>query len=120
MRKAGIAVDNERDLVLFVDENESEYTMEIMDYFEYDGEEFAMLFEVDDEHNKHDEECLECGCECYERDVYIMQVILDEDAGEELFIPVEDDKLDEIVDALEQFYEEYNGSDEEFTYDEDK
>lgn len=100
-------MDNEKDLVLFVDEDGSEYRMEIMDYFEYDGEEFAMLTEIDEEHDK---ECSEC--ECQEKDIYIMQVVIDEEAGEELFMPVEDEKLDEIVDALEQFYEEYDDYDD--------
>ena len=45
-------MNNEKDLVLFADEDGTEYTMEIIDYFEYDNEEFAMLVEVD-----HEDEC---------------------------------------------------------------
>ncbi len=99
-------MNNEKDLVLFADEDGTEYTMEIIDYFEYDNEEFAMLVEVD-----HEDECCTCECDCDERDIYIMQVVTDEEG--ELFLPVDDDKLDEIVDALEQFYEEYNDFEDE-------
>ncbi|SRR5690606_24750372 len=99
-------MDNEKNFVLFADEDGSEYPMEIIDFFEYDGEEFAMLMEADDE---HDDECSECDCD--ERDIYIMQVIEDEEG--EVFVPVDDDKLDEIVDALEQFFSEYNDIEEE-------
>ena len=65
-----------------------------------------MLVEVD-----HEDECCTCECDCDERDIYIMQVVTDEEG--ELFLPVDDDKLDEIVDALEQFYEEYNDFEDE-------
>ena len=112
-------MENEKDLILFVDEDGAEYEMEIVDYFEYDGEEFAMLIEANDDH-EHDGECDECGCECQETDVYIMQVIVDGETGEELFMPIEDEKLDEIVDALDQFFEEYDDFDEDFDFEDDE
>ncbi|HHW70187.1 MAG TPA: DUF1292 domain-containing protein [Clostridiales bacterium] len=99
-------MDNEKNIVLFTDEDGSEYPMEIIDLFEYDGEEFAMLMEADYECN---DECPECNED--ERDIYIMQVSSDEEG--EVFLPIDDDKLDEIVDALEQFFNEHNGIEEE-------
>lgn len=103
LRKAGTAVDNERDLLTFIDDDGVEYEMEVLEYFEYDGEEYAMLV---DANNVHDEDCHDCDHECEETDVYLMQVATDDDTGDEVFMAIEDEKFDEIVNALDQFFDE--------------
>ena len=45
----------ERDILVFTDNDGQEINMEILDYFEYDEEEYAMLVEV--EEHEHDDEC---------------------------------------------------------------
>ena len=100
----------DRDILVFTDGEGNEIQMEILDYFEYDGEEYALLVEVtehdhdhDDGHDhEHDEET----------DVYIMKVITDGDTEE--FVPVEEEKMDELIEAIEELYEtEYEEFDEE-------
>ena len=105
-------MDNEREIVVFKDEDGTEYEMEIVEYFEYDNEDYAMLIEANTEH-VHTDECDENGCTEEVADVYIMRVEVDEVNGEELFHPIEDEKLDEIVDALDEFFDEEEGLTEE-------
>ena len=52
-------MDEELDLVVFEDDEGNEITMEVLDYFFYEGKEYALLAEVDEDG--------ECGCdECDE------------------------------------------------------
>ena len=66
-------MDEELDLVVFEDDEGNEITMEVLDYFFYEGKEYALLAEVDEDG--------ECGCdECgedhdHQRDAYIMEVV---------------------------------------------
>ena len=76
-------MEEERDLVTFSDEDGNEFDLEVIDYFDYEGQEYAALIdaEPDEEGNK--------GC-------IVCQVVADtEDDGEESesFIPVEDEAL---------------------------
>ncbi|NMA95205.1 MAG: DUF1292 domain-containing protein [Clostridiales bacterium] len=105
-------MDNEREIVIFKDEDGSEYEMEIVEYFEYDNEDYAMLIEADTNH-EHTEDCDENGCVDEVDDVYIMQVEVDDESGEEILHPIADDKLDEIVDALDEFFNEEEELEEE-------
>lgn len=42
-------MDEELDLVTFSDEDGNEFTMEVLDYFFYEGKEYALLAEVEDD-----------------------------------------------------------------------
>ena len=59
-------MDEELDLVTFSDEDGNEFTMEVLDYFFYEGKEYALLAEVEDDCEcdacDHDDDC-DCGCE---------------------------------------------------------
>ena len=87
-------MDEERDLVVFEDEDGNELTMEVLDYFFYEGQEYALMAEAQ-------EECGECGnetCEeCdVERDIFVMRVDkVGED--EEEFVPIEDELSDKLI-----------------------
>ena len=42
-------MENERDLVVFEDDKGNEITMEVLDYFFYEGQEYAMLTDYSEE-----------------------------------------------------------------------
>ena len=91
----------ERDIVVFVDEDENEIEMEVLDYFYYNGEEFAVLTEVLEQ---------QCGCPegeectCEPAEIMFAEVVPVEGSEEDVeFMPVEDeelaDKLFEIINS---------------------
>ena len=89
----------ERDIIVFVDEEENEIEMEVLNYFYYNGEEFAVLTELTDE-------VCECPegeeCVCEPAEIMFAKVVPVEGDEENVeFVPVEDedlaDKLFEII-----------------------
>lgn len=91
----------ERDIVVFVDEDENEIEMEVLDYFYYNGKEFAVLTEV------MEQQC-ECPegeeCTCEPAEIMFAEVKEVEGSEDEVeFLPVEDeelaDKLFEIINS---------------------
>lgn len=108
-----MAADEEesRDLIEGVDEDGNDVLLEVVRYFFYNGEEYVVLSDAQEESD--------CGCDCEhcahhdeeETDedeavnLYIMKVVESEEDGEEMesFVPVEDDdlleKLIEVVQA---------------------
>lgn len=107
----------DREVLVFTDSEGQEVELEILDYFEYDGEEYVMLIEAGEEHNHehHDGEC----CHDEERNVYIMKVVVDGETED--FIPVEDDKMDELIEAIQDMYnEDYDDEDFEDEDEEDE
>ncbi len=89
-------MEEERDLVVFSDDEGNEKTMEVLDYFFYEGQEYAVLTEADDECDSCGEEC-ECG---EEADAYIMKVVPSGDDEEE-FLPVEDELMDRLIEFVQ-------------------
>ena len=90
--------NEELDLVVFKDDDDNEITMDVLDYFFYEGEEYAMLTEYDP-----DSACSACeaenceGCDKEEDkvDVTFMKVVPVGDDEEE-FLPI-DEKLANIL-----------------------
>jgi uncharacterized protein YrzB (UPF0473 family) len=78
-------MEDERDLVTFTDEEGNEFDLEVIDYFEHEGKEYAVL--VDAELPEEPEEDFE---------VCIMEIVVNEEEDMEEFVPVDDDKLDEL------------------------
>ena len=80
-------MDDERDLVVFEDDAGNEITMEVLDYFFYEGNEYALLTEASEAcEGCEDGECE--GCESL-GETYVMQIVpVGED--EEEFVPVDD------------------------------
>ncbi len=66
-----------------------------------DGENFALLVEVKDEHD-HDEHC-DCGCE--DDDVIIAKIVVNAD-GEEEYIEPTDEEFDKVQAAYEKLLDE--------------
>ena len=105
-------MEDERDLVVFEDDNGNELTMEVLDYLFYEGKEYALLAELGDGSCESCESkaCEECGSR---REAYVMEVVPVGDDMEE-FVPVEESLAEKLIDIIENsdFDEEYD--DEEF------
>ena len=84
-------MEDERDLVTFTDEEGNEFDLEVIDYFEHEGKEYAVL--VDAELPEEPEEDFE---------VCIMEIIVNEEEDMEEFVPVPDDLLDELFAIAEK------------------
>ena len=84
-------MEDERDLVTFTDDEGNEFDLEVIDYFEHEGKEYAVL--VDAELPEEPEEDFE---------VCIMEIIVNEEEDIEEFVPVADDKLDELFAIAEK------------------
>jgi len=104
-------MENERDIVEFQDEAGNVIAMEVYDYFFYEGEEFALLAEYDEE----DDACAACesqdcaGCTT-QKDVYVMKVVpVGED--EEEFVEVDEELAQTLIDLYQNGFGE---DDEEF------
>lgn len=109
-------MDEERDIVVFTDDEGNDLELEVLDYVFYNGEEFAVLTGIDDEGCDcegcdHDHEHGE-DCEC-EQELYIMKVVqLDDDMEE--FVPIEDESLmDALIEIVQKNFEDAEGEDEE-------
>ena len=69
--------NDELDLVTFSDEEGNEFQMEVWDYFEHEGQEYAILFDLESE---QDEDA--------ETEVYIMKVTVE--GEDEIFLPADE------------------------------
>lgn len=97
--------EEERDIVEFADEDGNSLQLEVLDSFKYNGEEYAVLGDVEDEgcegcdHDHADGE----GCS-HEHNLYIMKVETSTDEnGEEIdeFIPVEEALMDALIEIVQ-------------------
>ena len=84
-------MEDERDLVTFTDEEGNEFDLEVIDYFEHEGKEYAVL--VDAELPEEPEEDFE---------VCIMEIVVNEEEDMEEFVPVPDDLLDTLFAIAEK------------------
>ena len=107
----------DRDIVEFSDEDGNKLLLEVMDYFFYNGEEYAVLCDADEEAcdcSCEDDAC-ECDDEC-EHTVYIMKVVstVSED-GEEMeeFIPPDEALLDQLIEVVQTRFTEDDDVEEE-------
>ena len=85
--------NDELDLVTFSDEEGNEFQMEVWDYFEHEGQEYAILFDLESE---QDEDA--------ETEVYIMKVTVE--GEDEIFLPADEDKMDELTEIVEKILDE--------------
>ena len=68
----------ERDFVTFTDDDGNDFELDVIDYFEYEGQEYAVLMDLSEEcEHDEDEEC-DCG-----HDVYIMKIVVNGDMEDE-------------------------------------
>ena len=85
----------DRDFVTFTDDDGNDFELAVSDYFEYDGQEYAVLMDLSEEcEHGEDEEC-DCG-----HDVYIMKIVVNGDMEE--FVPADEDKFDALTAIVEE------------------
>lgn len=95
-----LPMDEHQDLVVFVDDAGDEKTMEVLDYFFYEGKEYAILTEYEECEGCDHEHGEACDHEHGELDAFIMQVLpVGED--EEEFVPVEDALMDKLIEFVQ-------------------
>ncbi len=96
----------ERDIVEFVDDEGHTLLLEVMDYFFYNGEEFAALCDAKEDGGQTDEDA-----------VYIMKInSFTDENGEEMeeFVPPEEELMEKLIAIVHtRFSEEDDGEDEE-------
>jgi len=93
--------DQEVDIVVFEDEQGNEVEFEIQFTFEHKGEQYAVLTEATEEEWDEDEA----------PDMFILRVVPNGD--EEEFVAVEEDMMDELIQVVEQIFEEEADEEEE-------
>ena len=104
--------EEERDIVEFTDEDGNSLLLEVLDSFYYNGEEFAVLGDVEEECDCGEEGCNhEHGEDCeHEHSLYIMKIETSTDEnGEEVeeFIPVEDALMEALIEIVQtRFFED--------------
>lgn len=116
-------MEEEKDIVVFTDENGKDIELEVIDYFTHNDQEYAVLVDVEEE-EEEDESCGETssceksGCCCghddeqeEEQDLYIMKVVVDGEMEE--FIPVEESELDELTEIVQKRFSEEDDDDDE-------
>ena len=95
-------MENELDLVVFEDDNGNELTMEVLDYLFYEGKEYALLAEYDE--NSACESCEDGICEgCANQvEAFVMEVrpVEGDDESEE-FVPVDEKLAEKLIDIIE-------------------
>lgn len=92
-------------IVTFEDDDGNTFNLEILDYFNYNGNDYVILSDIPEEGHEHEESC-ECGCECGhdhgDTDVYVMQVVpVDEDNEE--FVPIPEELEEEVLAFADKF-----------------
>lgn len=86
-------MEDERDIVVFSDDDGNEFELEVIDYFDHEDQEYAVLV---------DPATCECGedeCDC-ETEVYIMKVV--ENGDMEEFLPADEDKMGALSAIVEE------------------
>ena len=97
----------ERDVVEFTDDEGNTMLLEVMDYFFYNGEEFAALCNAREDASDDDPD---------DDPVYIMKVnSFTDENGEEMeeFVPPEDELMEKLIQVVRtRFVEDEDGGDE--------
>ena len=95
----------ERDIVEFVDDEGNTLLLEVMDYFFYNGEEFAALCDAKEEGDESDED-----------GVYIMKInSFTDENGEEMeeFVPPEEELMEKLIAIVQTRFDGEDDEDEE-------
>ena len=95
-------MDEERDFVVFTDDDGNEFELEVIEYFSHNDKKYAVLIAPEEDCGCEDEAC---DCE-HEVEMFIMQVVTDEEADTEEFISPADEEMDELIAVVEQLFAE--------------
>ena len=86
----------ERDIVVFTDDEGNEVELDVIDYFEHDGQEYAVLTDLGAglEEDMDDENL--------EQEIYIFKLVVNEDDDTEEFLPADDELMDTLSAIVEE------------------
>ncbi len=106
----------EKDLVVFEDDKGNEITMEVLDYLFYEGKEYALLAEMQEDEAAC-EGCEDKACEGCDnrREAFVMEVVPVGDDMEE-FVPVDEALAEKLIDIIENS----DFDEEEYEFEEDE
>ena len=90
-------MEEERDIVTFSNDEGDEFDLEVLEYFDYEGSEYALLAQLEEDVS-----------EDADTEVYIMKVT--EEDGEEVFTAAEEDKMDALTEIAEGMLREWECS----------
>ncbi len=116
--------DEELDFIEGVDEDGNKVVLQVLEYFFYNGEEYVVLTDADEECCGDCEGCASCeSCHAEEIDVndvpeenlYIMKVNTFTENGEEMeeFVPVDENLMDSLVQVVKTRFKDEFGDEEE-------
>lgn len=88
-------MEEERDLITFADDEGNEFSLEVIDYFDYEEQEYAVLVDPEDSCDCEDD----ASCE-HELGLYIMKIVVDGEFEE--FLPADEDKMDALAAIVEE------------------
>lgn len=84
-------MEEERDIVTFSDDDGNEFDLEVIDYFDYEEQEYAVLIDPEAEEDENEEA---------DTEVYIMKVVVNGEYEE--FLPADEDKMDVLSKIVEE------------------
>ncbi|MBR3383403.1 MAG: DUF1292 domain-containing protein [Clostridia bacterium] len=84
-------MEEERDYVVFTDEDGSEFELDVIDYFDHNDNEYAILIDYNEDESEDGEQA-----------VYIMKIVVSDDGETEEFVPPADEDMDELIAIAEQ------------------
>ncbi len=93
-------MEEERDVVVFSDDEGNEFELEIVDYFDYEEQEYAVLIDPETAGDEAEQDT----------EVYIMKIV--ENGEYEEFLPADEDKMDALTEIVEKRFEEWDEDDE--------
>ena len=114
-----VLVEEEADIVEFSDEEGNTLQLEVLDYFFYNGDEYAVLGGLDEDGC---DECDDDACdadECdhdHEHNLYIMKVVTSTaESGEEMeeFIPVDEELMSQLIEVVQTRFSEMDDDEDE-------
>lgn len=100
--------DNERDILTLTDDDGNEIELEVLRFFFYNGEEYAMVTELSDEQDEEESGCAGgcAGCAgCGTTDVFFMKVEPVDEENEE-FTFVDELLSEELMKVIDAEYDE--------------
>ena len=92
-------MDEERDYVVFTDDDGNEFELDVITYFDYKDEEYAILADCSCD-------CEECDDECEDDGLYIMKIVPGQDEDTEEFVPPAEEDMDELIALAEKILSE--------------
>lgn len=92
-------MEEERDFVVFTDEDGTEFELDVLSYFEYEDEEYGILAELPGPEEDVDEE--------EDLEVYIMKI--ETDGEYEEFVPPDEDKMEALTSIAEKLLASMQG-----------